>query len=146
MYSYGPLHMAEQRQGDQLAPTFRSSVRIRGVALRTCRKRWTIGLGGERGSGISVLMARQDDDDDCSLFWFRRVFHTSYTSWFSLKSKWQQVSIYRILLDTSADFNRSTRLFPYSQVHPWTIPNGPSSWSLGSVESPLHCHYSVLEW
>ena len=23
-----------------------------------------IGIGGERGSGISVLMARQDDDDD----------------------------------------------------------------------------------
>ena len=38
MYSYGPLHMAEQRQGDQLAPTYSSSVRIQGVALRTCLK------------------------------------------------------------------------------------------------------------
>ena len=64
MYSYGPLHMADQKQGDQLEPTYSSSARIRGVALRTCRKRWTIGMGGERGSGISVLMARQDDDDD----------------------------------------------------------------------------------
>ena len=27
------------------------------------RKRWTIGSGGETGSGISVLMAWQDDDD-----------------------------------------------------------------------------------
>ena len=61
---YGPLHMAEQSQGDQLAPTHSSSVGIRGVALRTCRKRWTIGRGGERELGISVLMARQDDDDD----------------------------------------------------------------------------------
>ena len=37
MYSYGPLHMAEQRQNNQ--------------------------RGGERGSGISVLMAWHDDDD-----------------------------------------------------------------------------------
>ena len=37
-YSYGSLHMAEQKQSDQLEPTYSSSVRIRGVALRTCRK------------------------------------------------------------------------------------------------------------
>ena len=67
MYSYGPLHMAKQKQSDQLEPTYSSSVRIRGVALRTCKKRWTIGRDGERGSGISVLVARHDDydDDDC---------------------------------------------------------------------------------
>ena len=34
------------------------------VALRTCRKRSTIGRGGEKGSGMSVLISRQDDDDD----------------------------------------------------------------------------------
>ena len=34
------------------------------VALKTCQKRWTIGRSGERGSGISVLAARHDDDDD----------------------------------------------------------------------------------
>ena len=28
----------------------------------TCRKQWTIGRGGERGSGISVLIARRDDE------------------------------------------------------------------------------------
>ena len=66
MYSNGPLHMAEQRQGDQLAPTYSSFARIRSIALGTCRKRWTIGRSGERGSGISMLMTRQDDDDDCS--------------------------------------------------------------------------------
>ena len=53
------LHMAEQKQGDQIEPTYSNSVRIRGVALRTRRKRWTIRRGDERGSGISVLMARQ---------------------------------------------------------------------------------------
>ena len=30
MYSYGPLQMAEQKQGDQLEPTYSSSVRIQG--------------------------------------------------------------------------------------------------------------------
>ena len=64
MYSYGPSHMAEQKQGDQLEPTYSRSVRIRDVTLRTFQKRWTIGRGGEAGSGISVLMARQEDDDD----------------------------------------------------------------------------------
>ena len=63
MYSYGHLHMAEQKQGDQLEPTYSSSVRKWGVALRTCRKQWMIGRGDERGSGISVLTTRQDDDD-----------------------------------------------------------------------------------
>ena len=33
------LHMAEKKQGDHLEPTYSSSVRIRGVAVRTCRKR-----------------------------------------------------------------------------------------------------------
>ena len=56
--------MAEQKLGDQLEPTYSSFVRIRGVALGTCRKRGTIGRGGERGLGMSVLMALQDDDDD----------------------------------------------------------------------------------
>ena len=64
LYSYGPLHMAEQKQGDQLELTYSSSVRIRGVALKTCRKRWTIWSGDEKGSGVSVLMAPEDDGDD----------------------------------------------------------------------------------
>ena len=60
--SYEPLHLAAQKQGDQLEPTYSSYVRIRGVALRTYRKRWTIGRGNEIGSGISVSMAQDDDD------------------------------------------------------------------------------------
>ena len=64
MYSYGPPHMAEQKQDGQLEHTYSSSVRIRDVALKTCQRRWTIGRSGERGSGISVLAARHDDDDD----------------------------------------------------------------------------------
>ena len=49
--------MDEQRQDDQLEPIYNSSVSIRDVSLKTCRKQWTIGRGGERGSRISVLMA-----------------------------------------------------------------------------------------
>ena len=54
-------HMAGQKQDDQLELTYNSSVRIRDVALKTCQRR-SIGRSGERGSGISVLAARHDDD------------------------------------------------------------------------------------
>ena len=61
--------MAEQKQDDQLEHTYSSYVRIRDVALKTCRWRWTIGRSGERGSGISVPVARRDDDITvCKLF------------------------------------------------------------------------------
>ena len=62
MFSNGPLHIAEQKQDDQLELTHSSSVRIRGAALKTCRMQWMIGRGGERGSGISSLIARQDEN------------------------------------------------------------------------------------
>ena len=44
--------------------------------MGTSRKRWTIGRGGERGSGISVLMARQDDGDKRTNY----KWNHSYTS------------------------------------------------------------------
>ena len=47
-----------------VAPVYSSSVPIRDVVLKTCRKQWMIEKGGEKGSGISVLMARHDDDDN----------------------------------------------------------------------------------
>ena len=89
MYSCRLLHMGEQRQDDQLEPTYSSAVPIRDVALRTCRKQWTIGRGGERGSGISVLIVRHDDDDDdiykcvCVCVWVSIVYKNcfSYKVW-----------------------------------------------------------------
>ena len=39
-------------------------MRIRDAVLKTYLGRGTIGRSGERGSGISVLPARYDDDDD----------------------------------------------------------------------------------
>ena len=38
MYFRGPLHMAKQRQDDQLQPTYNNSVPIQEVALKTYRK------------------------------------------------------------------------------------------------------------
>ena len=64
MYSYGPPHMAEQKQNDQLEHTYSSYVRIRDVVLKTCLRWWTIRKSGEKASEISVLAARHDDDDD----------------------------------------------------------------------------------
>ena len=63
MSSYGPPHIAEQKQDDQHEHTFSNYVRIRDVVQKTCLRWWTIGKSGERGSGISVLPARHDDDE-----------------------------------------------------------------------------------
>ena len=57
-------NQGDKKQDDQLKHTYSSYVRIRDVALKTYQKRWMIGRRGERGSGISVLAARYDDDDD----------------------------------------------------------------------------------
>ena len=62
MYSDGSLHMDEQRQDDQLEPTYSSSMQIWDVALKTYRKQYTIEKGGKKESGISVLMGEHDDD------------------------------------------------------------------------------------
>ena len=39
IYSYGPPHMAKQKQDDQLEHTYSSDVRIRDVALKTYQRR-----------------------------------------------------------------------------------------------------------
>ena len=62
MYSCGPLHMDEQKQDNQLEPTYSSSVPIRYVATKTCRKQWIIEKGGKKESGISVRVARREDE------------------------------------------------------------------------------------
>ena len=56
--------MDEQRQDNQIENTYSSTVPIRDVTLKTCRKQWTIEKGGKKGSAISVLKAHHDDDDD----------------------------------------------------------------------------------
>ena len=63
MYSCWPLYKDEQKQDDQLEPTYSSSVSIRDVVLNTSQKQWTIGMGGEKGSEIPMLITRHDGDD-----------------------------------------------------------------------------------
>ena len=77
MYSHGPPHMALQKQDDQHEHIFSNYVRKRDVILRTCLGRWTIGRSGERVSGISVLPARHDDDDDLVMWmlFYDSIFH-----------------------------------------------------------------------
>ena len=52
-----------QSKAGRHSRTYSSYVRIRDVTLKTCRRRWMIGRRGERGSEISVLAARHDDND-----------------------------------------------------------------------------------
>ena len=54
--------MANQKQDGQLEHTYSSYVMIRDVTLKTSQRRRMIGRRGKRGSGISVLAARHDDD------------------------------------------------------------------------------------
>ena len=84
MYSYGPPHMAVQKQDDQHEHTFSSYVKIRDVVLKTCLGQWTIGRSGERGSGMSVLPARDDDDvrKKCSTFQNISKTNTSKVDYF----------------------------------------------------------------
>ena len=58
-----PLRMNVQKQDDQLEPTYSSTVPIQNVALKTYWQQWTIEKGDKKRSGISLLMARHDDDD-----------------------------------------------------------------------------------
>ena len=53
----------KKKQDNQLELTYSSYVRTQDVTLKTCQRRWMIGKSGERGSGISVLVARHDDDE-----------------------------------------------------------------------------------
>ena len=62
MYTSRPFYMDKQRQDNQLEPTYSSSVPIRDVVLKTCRKQCTIEKSDKKGSGISVLMVLHDDD------------------------------------------------------------------------------------
>ena len=59
--------MDEQMLDDQLEPTYNSSVPIRDVNLKSNWKQWIIGRGGERVSGIFMLIERRDNDDDDSV-------------------------------------------------------------------------------
>ena len=80
-------YVAGQKQDEQIEHTFRSYVRIRDVALKTCQRRWMICRSGERGSGISVLAARHDDDLMKHAFIYI-VIHRQTVSFYQNSSVW----------------------------------------------------------
>ena len=97
MYSYGSPHMAVQKQDEKLEKTSSSYVKIRDVALKTCQRRWAIGRSGKRASGISVPVARHDDDDDDSISYnlYYIIFHTiCIISYFILFVLYHAISYY----------------------------------------------------
>ena len=61
--------MDVQEWDDQHEHTYSNYVRTQDVTLKTCRRRWMIGRNGERGSRISALAVRHDDDDDDANEW-----------------------------------------------------------------------------
>ena len=105
MYSYGPPHMAAQKQDDQLERTFSSYVRIQDVVLKTYLGRWTIGRSGERGSGISVLLARYDDDDS---------YYTQYIYIYKVRNRRDK----KIRHKHTRDIRSTDHYYVSSAVHP----------------------------
>ena len=144
--------MAEQKWDDQLEHTYSSYVRIRDVALKTCRRRWKIGRSGERGSGISVLAARHDDDDefesecDCSTrywtpYYYITIQHFSpYTTEFPLSHNYLGVrgfiNLHKVFSLKVHNSMMGLNSFP---PMPLSCPSSISPWSapipMGSVIS-----------
>ena len=106
--------MSAQKQDNQHEHTFSNYVRIQDVVLKTYLERWTIGRSGERGSGISVLPARYDDNDDYIYKLFlnfvyelyqpiglvARVFTNGLEDWGSVPG-WVIPKTQKMVLDTS---------------------------------------------
>ena len=119
MFSYGPPHMAEQNQDGQLEHTYSSSVRIRDVALKTCQRRWTIGRRSEKGSGISVLTARHDDDDD----WFQYTEESSSKNCYHLTQIWKQWFAHPMVTPTCSTLTlESCKKIYISTIYDYNLP------------------------
>ena len=133
MYSYGSPHTAAQKQDDQHERTFSSYRRIQVVVLKTCLGRWTIGRSGERGSGISVLPARYDDDDDdtqlnVKILIFQTIqFSVSTDSMSSFNRYWN--CIYALLVNWApqkpiASIWIDTKKVPFRSLRNWRWRSG----------------------
>ena len=144
--------MAEQKQDDQLEHTFSNYVRIRDVVQKTCWRRWTIGKSGARGSGISVLPARHDDDDDdfiqhfsfiCRIKWFQVLLCISNNLIRHQLIVYKQLDGQRVLFLT-IQFNISD-LFAHSldiKHFYWTHKKDPIS----CYHSGSFCTWDKCQW
>ena len=79
--------MDEQKQDDQLQPTYSSSVPIRDIAWKTCRGRWTMERGSEWGSGRSVLVVRHDDHEYYLNHGRRKLVDSYISPWYYFESE-----------------------------------------------------------
>ena len=138
--------MAVQKQDDQHEHTFSSYVRIRDVVLKTYLGRWAIGRSGERGSGISVLPARYDDDDIyiCGAFnkfpdFFEQAFKIVLDSW-----KFSMLLLY-ILWEDSPIFMISASNEQLQQQLEYTLlkPDCHSWWIAKMQSDTLEEQYAI---
>ena len=102
MYSYGTLHMNEQRQNDQQEPIYKNTVLIQDIALKTSREWWMIETGSGQDSDRSVLAAWHNDDkilvDWLSCFSAYQLFFGSFNAKLS-------------------HFNKSSKQFSLAQIY-----------------------------
>ena len=134
MSPYRPLDMAKQNQDDLFEHTYNSYVRIRDLALKTSQMRWTIGKSGERGSGISVLAARHDDDDIyIYIYIYERhtiSFQTFFVWAFNIvvdSRKFSMLLLYIVpivqtLLPVTFGYSRSSEAIVMRQLRRWKKP------------------------
>ena len=66
-----------------LEPINNNSVPIQYIAWKTCRERWAIEIGGEKGSGRSMPAASHDGDDEEMRD--RRMYDVNKEAYFSFK-------------------------------------------------------------
>ena len=104
-----------------------SYVRIQDVVLKTYLGRWTIGRSGERGSEISVLPARYDDDDEITLRWntIRYNFSSRSVGW---SYRLHQLHFWRtIIIPQRVSWNDTNQ-------------SDGETWSFEECWLPLYCH------
>ena len=148
--------MANQKQDDQLEHSYSSYMIIRDVSLKTCRRRWMIGRRGERGSGISMLAARHDDDDLFVRSWkvwrvpiiFTQLDGLKYYYLFLHIVKWFQELLFIICYKhfyviLIVQFNR-TLLEKQGRTHKWCILVDPHTWPCKSWTTSTNIHSATM--
>ena len=73
---------------------------IQDIALKSSWEQWTIDMGGERGSGRSMLAAQHDDDnDDLSIYIYIYIYMYVYIHICTYAFIHEYIYIYIYILD-----------------------------------------------
>ena len=151
MYSCGPPHMDVQERDDQHEHTYSNYVRTQDVTLKTCRRRWMIGRNGERGSRISALAARHDDE----WWWIQEFFsnQNDQSATFELPYFRKYKTVQQVISEFLVEWIASWCSFPHRQC-PLTLVhctvektwNSMSTlWGLLRIISCLVSHIAPLD-